>query len=142
MNEQFEVKVTKVIPAPQKDVFEAWLDPEALARFMLPAEGMSSPKVEVDAREGGSFLIVMKAGDKEMPHRGDYLTIQKYERLSFTWISAYTIPDSTVTLDLKALSPTETELTLTHVGFPNEESCKNHEGGWGKILATLSHVVA
>jgi uncharacterized protein YndB with AHSA1/START domain len=142
MSKQFELTVKRNIHAPVKAVFEAWLTADALKKFMCPAEGMSVPKAEVDAREGGSFLIVMQAGDKEMPHRGEYKRIDKYKELSFTWISSFTIPDSLVTLTFNELSERETELTLHHVGFPNEESRENHNGGWSSIVEKLAKLVA
>ena len=137
MNDKLELTVKRTIPAPRKDVFEAWLSPEALTEFIRPMPEMSVPKVEVDARVGGEFLIVMQAGDEEMPHRGEYRTIDRYDRLAFTWISPATIPGSLVTIDFVEIGPTETELTLHHEGFPTEEMRGNHEGGWTGILETL-----
>ena len=142
MNRPFELTVKRTIPAPVKTVFEAWLTADALKKFMCPADNMSVPKAEVDAKEGGKFLIVMQAGEKEMPHSGQYKRIDKYKELSFTWISSYTIPDSLVTLTFNALSERETELTLHHAGFPNEESRDNHNGGWTSIMEKLSKLVA
>jgi uncharacterized protein YndB with AHSA1/START domain len=138
MSDTFELTVNRTIPASRKEVFEAWLSPDAIQHFMCPAEGMTVPKVEVDAREGGSFLIVMAAGDQEIPHRGEYKTIKRYEQLAYTWISDHTIPGSLVTIDFQEKGPNETEVTLHHVGFPSEESRNNHEGGWGRILDTLA----
>jgi uncharacterized protein YndB with AHSA1/START domain len=43
-----------------------------------------------------------------------------------------------VTIDLEPVGKGETELTLTHVGFPSAESAKNHEMGWGMILDKLA----
>ncbi len=138
----FELTVKKIIPAPAKRVFEAWLDPAALAQFMKPGADAGSARAEVDAREGGSFLIVMIAGDKEIPHRGEYKTIDRYKRLVFTWLSDYTIPDSTVTLDFVEKSANQTEVTLHHVGFPSEDSRNGHQGGWTEILEMLARVVS
>jgi uncharacterized protein YndB with AHSA1/START domain len=133
----FELTVTRTIPAPRKEVFEAWLSPQALQRFMCPAEGMTVPKVEVDARVGGSFLIVMAAGEQEIPHRGEYQTIDRYNRLVFTWLSPHTTPGSLVPIDFREKGPKETEVTLHHVGLATEEARKSHEGGWGAILQKL-----
>ena len=80
----------------------------------------------------------MAAGDQEIPHRGEYKTIKRYEQLAFTWISDHTMPDSLVTIDFHEEGPNETKITLHHVGFPSEESRNNHEGGWGRILDTLA----
>ncbi len=128
--------------APAK-VFNAWLDPEMLKRFMIPGgEGMTVPKAEADAREGGRFEIIMKAGNEEMPHRGTYKEISPHDRLVFTWeSSASTEPDSTVTLTFTP-SGAGTLLSLTHVRFPNETSRTNHEKGWGAILAALDSAFA
>ncbi|MHC4938481.1 MAG: SRPBCC family protein [Planctomycetota bacterium] len=87
MSEQYELTVSRVIPAPREEVFEAWLSPAALAEFIRPMKQMSVPRVEVDARVGGEFLIVMKAGEEEMPHKGEYTTIDRYDELAFTRIS-------------------------------------------------------
>ena len=70
--------------------------------------------------------------------RSEYKTINRYEQLAFTWVSEHSMPGSLVTIDFKEKSPNETEVTLHHVGFPSEESRTNHEGGWGRILETLS----
>ena len=141
MSDKLELTISKIVPAAAKTVFEAWLDPAALAKFIKPMDGMPDCTVEVDPQEGGEFLIVMKAGDQDLPHRGEYKTIQRYDNLAFTWLSDYTIPDSLITLTFKELRPNETELTLHHVGFPNEDSRNNHNGGWGSIIEYLSGFV-
>jgi uncharacterized protein YndB with AHSA1/START domain len=123
-------------------VFDAWLSPAMLQKFMCPGEGMTCPKAEVDARVGGNFLIVMTAGEKEMPHRGEYKTIDKHDTIAFSWISPYSSDDSLVTLSFEDADEGATKLTLHHKGFPNEESRGNHEGGWTNIVQMLSRAVA
>ena len=122
---------------PPERVFDAWLDPAMLAKFMAPGPTMSVPEATSDARVGGRFRIVMhgeEAGD--LSHEGEYLEIDRPNRLVFTWVSAFTLPDSTVTLDFAARDG-GTEVTLTHIRFPSEESRDNHQGGWAAILAKL-----
>ncbi|MGB5812191.1 MAG: SRPBCC domain-containing protein [Polyangiales bacterium] len=138
MNPKYEITLTRTVRAPREKVFESWFSIEALKLFMCPGEGMTVPKVEVDARVGGAFLIVMAAGDNEMPHHGEYTTIDRHEQLAFTWLSPHAGPGSLVTIDFRENGPSETEIRLHHVGLPNEESRSNHEGGWGRILEMLS----
>lgn len=138
---EFETTVKRIIPAPRETVFEAWLDPKALARFMVPEPGMTVPRAETDPRVGGRYLIVMQAGEQEIPHQGEYKVIDRHDRLQFTWTSPYTTHDQLVTLTFVALSEGETELTLHHHGFDSEESRDNHEKGWGAILEALSRTV-
>jgi uncharacterized protein YndB with AHSA1/START domain len=141
MTQSLDLTVRKVIPAAIDTVFDAWLDPAALARFMKPGEGMSDSRVELDAREGGNFLIVMVAGGKEIPHRGEYKTIDRPRRLVFTWLSDFTSEGSTVTIDFTPRGPAETELTLHHIGFPSADSRDSHKGGWSEILDMLIPVI-
>jgi uncharacterized protein YndB with AHSA1/START domain/DNA-binding transcriptional ArsR family regulator len=129
--------VTRTINAPPQRVFDAWLDPEMLARFMRPGPDMTVPKVQTDAVEGGRFLVVMRAGDIDMPHSGTYLKIERHSHLAFSWESAMSTDDSTVSLDFKDLGGA-TELTLTHVTFVDQQARDNHAAGWGAILGALA----
>ena len=138
---ELKLEISRTIAAPREAVFDAWLDPEMLARFMTPGPDMTVPEAKADAREGRRFLIVMRAGDQDLPHAGTYKTIKRPEELVFTWESPMSpVEDSTVTL---RFDPAEggTEVTLNHVRFPSEESRDNHEGGWGRILDALSRAV-
>ncbi len=128
--------VERTIKAAPEKVFEAWLRPDMLQKFMLPAEGMTVPKASNDPREGGRFELVMQAGDQEIPHAGTYHEINPHDRIVFGWESPYSTDGSTVTLDFKPVAE-GTHLTLTHVRFPDAESRDNHQGGWGNILAAL-----
>lgn len=138
---ELRLETARMIAADPETLFDAWLDPAMLARFMTPAPDMTVPEAESDAREGGRFLVVMRAGDQDMPHRGTYKTIDRPNRLAFTWESPFSsVEDSTVTIDFE---PTEggTNVRLTHVRFPDEESRDNHKAGWGAILNALEAAV-
>lgn len=128
------------IKAPIEAVFNAWLDPEMLARFMIPGEGMSVPRAEADAREGGRFSIIMLAGDNEMPHGGIFKTIRPHSQIVFTWESPMSIEGTLVTLNF-AENSGGTDIELIHVVFADEQSRNNHEGGWTAILAKLDEVL-
>ena len=139
MNEPLpDVRLVKLVPAPRREVFEAWLDPEALRRFMCPAEGSSVSKVEVDPRVGGAFLILMQVGGQELPHQGRYLEIERHERLVFSWHSAVAGPNSRVTLTFADAADGQTLLSLEHVGLDGDEIRARHEAGWTHILGELS----
>ena len=135
------VNLNKIVNAPIEKVFDAWLDPGMLTRFILPAPDMPQPDVENDPREGGRFTIVMHVGDDKIPHTGSYLTVDRPNRLVFSWESPYSTDDSTVTLDFKAVDASTTQVELTHVKFLHEEARSDHEGGWGNILDKLDEVI-
>ena len=131
------VVIEKLIPAPPRVVFDAWLDVQALQRFMCGGPGVSVTKVECDPRVGGQFLIVMKVGGQDISHRGEYLAIERYTRLVFTWLSPYAGEGSRVTLQFAESPEGETMLTLEHVGLAESERSKHH-AGWSHILTELS----
>jgi uncharacterized protein YndB with AHSA1/START domain len=137
---EMSVVVSREFEAPVAKVFEAWLDPKVLAKFMNPCVGGPDATVTNDPVEGGAFEIIMKAEDKDIPHRGVYRKIDRYTRLVFTWDSPFSLPDSVVTLDFTERNG-GTALTLTHVKFASEEARKGHEGGWTGILASLEPVL-
>lgn len=136
------VNLSKTINAPIEKVFDAWLNPEMLSRFVLPMPGMPEPETKIDAREGGRFTIIMVVGEDKIPHNGTYLEISRPHKLVFTWESPASSDDSVVTLKFNSLAENQTCLELTQVRFIDEEHRSNHEGGWGNILDTLAEVLA
>lgn len=76
-----ELLFTRVFWAPRQLVFEAWTDPERLARWWGPNE-MTNPVCEMDLREGGAWRIVMRTPEGlEYPMRGTVIEIDAPERL-------------------------------------------------------------
>jgi uncharacterized protein YndB with AHSA1/START domain len=138
---ELSVVVSRRFSAPAARVFEAWLDPEVLAKFMTPCVGGPAARVTNDPVEGGAFEIIMRTEEKEIPHRGVYKTIDRFDRLVFTWDSPFSLPDSEVTLEFVERAG-GTDVTLTHVKFASEDARNGHERGWTDILASLEPVLA
>ena len=139
--QQLSLNISKTIQAPVEEVFEAWLNPDTLSRFMLPKPGMPSPAVSLDPKVGGRFKIDMDVGEKIVPHEGEYTEIDRPRRLSFTWNSPFSAPGSIVTIEFKSIDNSTTEVRLNHVRFLSEESCANHRDGWTNILIQQTTIV-
>jgi uncharacterized protein YndB with AHSA1/START domain len=133
-----KVVIERLIPAAPRKVFEAWLDPKALQQFMRGAPGARVTRVQCEPREGGHFLIVMKVGGQDVPHRGEYMEITRYTRLVFTWLSPYAGEGSRVTLHFSAAPDGQTKLVIEHVGLGDIENQRRHREGWSNILSELS----
>ncbi|MGI3170470.1 SRPBCC family protein [Pseudooceanicola sp. C21-150M6] len=130
------LKLTRTIPAAPEKVFDAWLDPETMTRFMAPG-GRPTLSAETDPKVGGAYELVMTNMEgTPLRHWGEYRVIDRPNRLSFTWNSPHAEPDSIVELTFE---PVEggTLVTLTHDRFPSEGSRSGHEGGWTSILELL-----
>ncbi len=136
------VNVNKIIHAPIEKVFDAWLNPIMLSKFMTPMPGMPESDVENEAWEGGSFTIIMHVDDDKLPHTGKYLEINRPNKLVFTWASHWSVDDSTVTLNFTKVDDNKTNISLTQVKFIDEKARSDHEGGWSGILDKLNDVMS
>ena len=136
---ELSLTLSRTIKAPIESVYNAWLDPEMLTKFMLPGEGMTVPKAETDAREDGRFDIIMQAGDKKMPHGGVYKKLNPYSQIVFSWESPMSIDGSIVTLNFSETDD-GTHIELIHIKFKDEEYRADHIGGWTSILNALDNV--
>jgi uncharacterized protein YndB with AHSA1/START domain len=140
MSDGRTIVIKRTIAAPRDRVFDAWLDPLLLPRFMLPGDATHAT-AEVDARVGGKFRIVMQHGRGGAEHWGEYLAIERPARLSFTWTSDSTDrKTTTVVIELTKRPDGGTNLVLTHHGLP-DRSAGAHEGGWGTIADKLGAVL-
>lgn len=125
----------KVAASPAR-VYEAWLDPVMLQRFMLPCEGGSVPEAVTDPRVGGAFRIVMRDAGKDTAHTGTYLDLTPHQRLVFTWHSPHSVEGSVVTLTLTPEGE-DTLIELRQDRFASEGARDGHRKGWTMILAAL-----
>lgn len=129
--------IRRLIHAPREEVFAAWTDPSSMAEWMCPKE-IKMAEAQLDVRVGGKFRIVMKDGQKEFDHTGEYRIVEPPSKLVFTWISKGTGNTPTlVTVELQDLDP-YCQLILTHEHFAKPEAVRQHEKGWADIMNMLA----
>jgi uncharacterized protein YndB with AHSA1/START domain len=134
------IVVKRTIPATVDELFDAWLDPESLAQWMLPGDHQRNT-VSVDARVGGAFEIVMHHQNGSKRHYGEYRVIERNKKLVFTWYSDATHHTETlVTVEFNVAS-TSTEIVLTHERMPDHEAGLGHTRGWTRALELLAGFV-
>jgi uncharacterized protein YndB with AHSA1/START domain len=130
------VVVRRTIAASDEDLFDAWLEPAALAIWMRPGT-IESTKAKVDARVGGRYEIVMQGESEQFPHTGVYRVIDRPRQLIFTWRSRATDQaESLVTVDFVRLG-TSTEVVVTHEQLP-ASARESHSAGWTSALEKLA----
>jgi len=126
----------KMIAAPRKEVFDAWLDAEGMKHWMCPGNTLTA-EAQIDARVGGAFRIVMKGANQDADHTGVYRLIEPPSKLTFTWISKATDRAETlVTVELFDRDG-QTELILAHERLPTPEATEKHKG-WLQIVDKLA----
>ena len=139
MNTANSLVLKRTFPASCERLFSLWTSAELMMTWFCPSKEMTVPVAEVDAREGGSYRIVMQNKDGETySPSGVYEKVVPNEQLIFTWKWADSELITRVTLDFRAVSDAETELTLTHEGFPETEIRDRHNEGWEGCLSRLA----
>jgi uncharacterized protein YndB with AHSA1/START domain len=127
--------VRRTIKASPEAVYNAWLDPAVVRRFMAGGAIQTVAEARTDPRVGGGFYILM-VSDKEIPHQGIYKELTPHSLIRFTWESPYSPADSEVEIRLTPV-PDGTEVTLTQVKFLSEGARDGHRDGWTLILDRL-----
>ena len=79
-----EIVLSRVFDAPRKMVWEAWTDPEQVAKWWGP-KGFSTTIEEMDVRPGGVWRQVMHGPDgTDYPNESVFVDVVQYERLVYT----------------------------------------------------------
>ena len=134
------VTVRRTIAASAKDLFDAWLDPEALSIWMRPGT-VRSTVATVEPRVGGAYEITMMGQSGPIIHSGVYQLIERPKRLIFTWASPGTeMRDTLVTVDFVPVG-SKTEVIVTHERLP-ESAKPAHANGWTRGLEHLDEACA
>lgn len=132
-----------VLPARRERIFAALTDPGRLARWWGPS-GFTTPRIDVDARVGGSYRFTMKPPDGEPFHlAGRYLEIEPPCRLAFTFRWEEPTADdreTVVTLSLagRVDETDETRVSLSQGMFATEERRTLHRNGWMESFVKLT----
>jgi uncharacterized protein YndB with AHSA1/START domain len=134
------VVVRRTIAAAPEELFDAWLEPEALAAWMRPGT-IQSTVAKVEPHVGGSYEITMQGQSGPIVHTGVYRQIDRPRRLVFTWASPGTeLRDTLVTVDFVRLDK-RTEVIVTHEQLP-ESARAAHSLGWARGLEHLDEACA
>ena len=76
--------ITRTFDAPRPLVFQAWTDPQRMARWWGP-RGFTNPVCKLDVQPGGAYRIVMRGADgTDYPINGVYREVVEPHRLVMT----------------------------------------------------------
>lgn len=143
------VQVRRRFDASCERVFDAWLNPTALGHWMFGPEVRDEEieRLEVDARVGGKFSFVVRRGNEQIDHVGEYEAIERPHRLGFTW-SAHAVGKSAdestshVSIEITPCSG-GCELALTHkMDRKWANYAERTQAGWTTMLVALDRHLA
>lgn len=134
------LRLERTLAATPEEVFAACVEPNQLGEWWGPA-GFTSPEIELDVRPGGSYRIAMQPPDGELFHlRGEFLTVERPTRLSYTFVWEEPDPDDRETVVVLTFSETPAgALTSLEQGeFATEARYELHRDGWTDSFERLA----
>jgi uncharacterized protein YndB with AHSA1/START domain len=127
-----ELTMNRTFNAPRERLFRAWTVPAEMDRWFSPSPE-TTIRSSVDLRVGGAYKIELTTGERVFGAHGIYREIVPPERLVFTWnainCGEVAATDTLVTVEFFDAGD-ETQVTLTHQGFPDVEMRDRHNQGW------------
>lgn len=136
-----DVTVHRTFAVPAERVFDAWLTPRLLGQWMM-GPGIREEKLlrlDLDARVGGRFSMLVERDGERIDHVGEYLVIERPHRLSFTWTIAGEADQDGSRVDI-VITPTPAgcALRLTHA-LPRAwaDYADRTQQGWSTMLDAL-----
>lgn len=134
--------INRTFAAPVEALYAAWTDPEVIKKWLAPG-ATEVVFAKTDLKVGGEFHCEMREQDGKMHvTRGVYREIVPNQKVVFTWQWEGTENETLVTVQLRAKSTRETELTLIHERFADAETRDHHTDGWTKCFIKLESLYA
>jgi uncharacterized protein YndB with AHSA1/START domain len=137
------VKFHRVLTAPPSRIYRAFLDPDAMAKW-LPPHGFTGKVHEMDARVGGRYRMSFTNFSTGNSHSfgGEYLELAENEKLVYSdRFDDPNLPgEMRTTIVLKPVS-CGTELSIEQSGIPDMIPTEMCYLGWQESLQLLGQLV-
>jgi uncharacterized protein YndB with AHSA1/START domain len=137
------IRLHRVLRAPPERVYRAFLDADAMAKW-LPPNGFTAKVHNMNATVGGTFRMSFTNFATGTSHSfgGEYLELTPHERIRYTdKFDDPNLPgEIQVTVTLKKVS-VGTELNVVQDGVPNVIPVEACYLGWQESLTLLAKLV-
>ena len=137
------VRLHRVLRAEPEKVYRAFLDPDAMAKW-LPPHGFTGKVHHLEAKIGGTHRMTFTNFTTGHSHSfgGTYRELAPHHRIRYTdkFDDANLAGEMQVTIDLRAVA-CGTELNIVQEGIPDAIPPEMCYLGWQESLSLLAHVV-
>ena len=137
------VRLHRVLSAPPERIYRAFIDPDAMAKW-LPPHGFTGKVHHLDARVGGSYRMSFTNFSSGATHSfgGQYLELVPGERIRHTdGFDDPNLPGTMVTtISMRAVS-CGTEVDIVQEGIPEMIPSEACYLGWQESLLLLAQLV-
>ncbi len=137
------VRLHRVLRATPERVYRAFLDPEAMAKW-IPPNGFTGKVHHIDAKVGGSYRMSFTnfSNGQSSTFGGEYLELVPNERLCYTdRFDDVRLPGEMKTTVTLAKVSVGTELNVVQEGIPEAIPVEACYMGWQESLALLAKLV-
>jgi len=137
------VRLYRVLRASPERVYRAFLDPDALAKW-IPPHGFTGKVHHMDARAGGDYRMSFTNFSTGKGHSfgGTYIELTPNERIRYT--DRFDDPnmpgEMQISISFQKVS-CGTELTIVQEGIPSAIPVELCYLGWQESLSLLAHLV-
>ena len=137
------VRLHRVFRSTSERVYRAFLDPDAMAKW-IPPHGFTGKVHNMDASVGGGYQMSFTnfGTGKSHPFGGKYIELKPFERIRYTdQFDDPNMPgEMQVTISLRSVA-CGTELTIVQEGVPSAIPVEFCYLGWQESLSLLAHLV-
>jgi uncharacterized protein YndB with AHSA1/START domain len=137
------VRLHRVLRAPPERVYRAFLDADAMAKW-LPPDGFTGKVHQMDARVGGGFRMSFTNFTTGQAHTfgGEYLELVPNGRLRYTdRFDDPNLPGTMVTTVMLTPVTCGTDVSIVQEGIPEMIPAEMCYLGWQESLTLLARLV-
>ena len=140
------LRMTRQFDALPERVFDAWINPAKVRKWLFASPADERYTAEIDARVGGKWSITARRAGTNYTAEGEYLEIDRPRRLVFTFAMLQFSPNSDrITVEI-ASSGAGCIVTLTQAGIDIAEELRQLppgvqggiEAGWRLMFEALA----
>ena len=142
-NEPKTLYITRVIRAPVERVYKAFIEPDAMAKW-LPPHGFTGKVTEMDARVGGLYKMTFTNFTTGSSHSfgGEFLELTPFSKIRYTdKFDDPNMPGVMETIIEFKKTIGGTEVLITQKGVPSPMPLEFAKMGWQESLQLLEQLV-
>ena len=137
------LRITRIIRAPAERIYKAFLDPDAMVKW-LPPHGFTGKVTEMNAEVGGEYKMTFTNFSTGSSHSfgGKYLELTPFTKIEYMdKFDDPTMPNPMeVTIEFReTLAGTEVKITQTNI--PDQIPMEFATAGWQESLVLLEQLV-
>lgn len=139
----YSIQLHRVLTAPPEKLYRAFIEADALARW-IPPDGFTCSVHALDARVGGSFRMSFRNFTTGQEHSfgGEYLELVPNQRLCYSdrFDDPNLAGELRVTISIKPVS-LGSDLSIVQEGIPDMIPAEACYRGWQESLQSLARLV-